>query len=48
MQEPSGAVRILDFGLATQADRDATTSIVQADPQGTIAYMAPEVLTGLP
>ncbi len=46
MQEPSGAVRILDFGLATQADRDATTSIVQADPQGTIAYMAPEVLTG--
>ena len=46
MQEPGGAVRILDFGLATQADRDATTSIVQADPQGTIAYMAPEILTG--
>lgn len=46
MQEPSGAVRILDFGLATQADRDATTSLVQADPQGTIAYMAPEILTG--
>ncbi|WMW79797.1 protein kinase [Undibacterium cyanobacteriorum] len=46
MQEPSGAIRILDFGLATQADRDATTSMVQADPQGTIAYMAPEILTG--
>lgn len=46
MQEPGGVVRILDFGLATQADRDATTSLVQADPQGTIAYMAPEVLTG--
>ncbi|MBC3872349.1 serine/threonine-protein kinase [Undibacterium flavidum] len=46
MQEPSGIVRILDFGLAIQADRDATTSLVQSDPQGTIAYMAPEVLTG--
>lgn len=46
MQEPTGAVRILDFGLASQADRDATTSVVQADPQGTIAYMAPEILTG--
>jgi serine/threonine-protein kinase len=46
MQEASGAVRILDFGLAIQADRDATTSLVQSDPQGTIAYMAPEVLTG--
>ena len=46
MQEPGGAVRILDFGLASQADRDATTSVVQADPQGTIAYMAPEILTG--
>jgi serine/threonine protein kinase/predicted Zn-dependent protease len=46
MLEPSGVVRILDFGLATQADRDATTSLVQSDPQGTIAYMAPEILTG--
>lgn len=46
MQEPSGIVRILDFGLAIQADRDATTSLVQSDPQGTIAYMAPEILTG--
>ena len=46
MQEPNGVVRILDFGLAIQADRDATTSLVQSDPQGTIAYMAPEVLTG--
>ncbi|MFZ6798603.1 protein kinase domain-containing protein [Undibacterium sp. Di24W] len=46
MQEPGGVIRILDFGLATQADRDATTSLVQSDPQGTIAYMAPELLTG--
>lgn len=46
MVEPGGVVRILDFGLATQADRDATTSLVQSDPQGTIAYMAPEILTG--
>jgi serine/threonine protein kinase/Flp pilus assembly protein TadD len=46
MQEPGGVIRILDFGLATQADRDATTSLVQSDPQGTIAYMAPEILTG--
>jgi serine/threonine protein kinase/Flp pilus assembly protein TadD len=46
MQEPGGVIRILDFGLATQSDRDATTSLVQSDPQGTIAYMAPEILTG--
>ena len=46
MQEPSGIVRILDFGLSIQAGHDVTTSIVQADPQGTIAYMAPEVFTG--
>jgi serine/threonine-protein kinase len=46
MQEPGGAVRILDFGLATQNDSEATASLVQTDPQGTIAYMAPEILTG--
>lgn len=46
MREPGGAIRILDFGLASRSGRDATTSLVQADPQGTIAYMAPEILTG--
>src|SRR5471030_2481551 len=46
MVEPSGTVRILDFGLATQDDAQATTSLQNADPQGTIAYMAPERLLG--
>ncbi len=48
MVEPSGIVRILDFGLAVQGDADATTSVLQTDPQGTIAYMAPERLLGAP
>jgi tetratricopeptide (TPR) repeat protein len=48
MLEPSGAVRILDFGLAAQGDAEATTSLLQTDPQGTIAYMAPERLLGAP
>ncbi|MET0356260.1 MAG: protein kinase, partial [Cellvibrio sp.] len=48
MQEPSGCVRILDFGLASKADAQATTSMLQQDPQGTIAYMAPERLLGAP
>jgi serine/threonine-protein kinase len=46
MLEASGRVRILDFGLASQADLDATTSMLEIDPQGTIAYMAPERLLG--
>jgi serine/threonine-protein kinase len=46
MVEPSGAVRILDFGLASQTDPQATISLAQADPQGTIAYMAPERMLG--
>ncbi|MCH8618001.1 serine/threonine-protein kinase [Undibacterium sp. TS12] len=46
MLEPDGKVRILDFGLATQADTQATTSMSQLDPQGTIAYMAPERMMG--
>ena len=46
MVEPAGTVRILDFGLATQDDAQATTSLQNADPQGTIAYMAPERLLG--
>ncbi len=48
MLEPSGVIRILDFGLASKADTQATTSMLQQDPQGTIAYMAPERLLGAP
>lgn len=48
MLEPSGSVRILDFGLATQSDQQATCSYVPEDQQGTIAYMAPERLLGSP
>jgi serine/threonine-protein kinase len=46
MVEPGGKVRILDFGLAMRYDMMATTSMAQAEPQGTIAYMAPERLLG--
>ena len=45
MQDEAGMIRILDFGLASRSD-GATTSLVQTDPQGTIAYMAPEMLAG--
>jgi serine/threonine-protein kinase len=44
--EPSGTARILDFGLASQGDPQATASLSLLDPQGTIAYMAPERLLG--
>ncbi len=48
MVEGDGSVRILDFGLAAHSDPQGTTSVAQADPQGTIAYMAPERLLGAP
>ncbi len=46
MLEAAGTIRILDFGLASMTDAQATTSMLQQDPQGTIAYMAPERLLG--
>jgi serine/threonine-protein kinase len=46
MIEPSGKVRILDFGLALRQDMLETTTVTQSAPQGTIAYMAPERLLG--
>ncbi|MEM4986089.1 protein kinase [Collimonas sp. H4R21] len=46
MIEPSGALRILDFGLAVHSDSQVTISLQQTDLQGTIAYMAPERLRG--
>ncbi len=48
MVEPSGAIRILDFGLARQVDPFATQSVIAQEPQGTVAYMAPERLQGHP
>ncbi|OBV36602.1 serine/threonine-protein kinase [Janthinobacterium psychrotolerans] len=46
MLEANGKVRILDFGLARQLDPQATQTTALCDLQGTIAYMAPERLTG--
>jgi len=54
MVEDDGRVRILDFGLALRHDALATETVSlgttastgQTDPQGTIAYMAPERLQG--
>jgi serine/threonine-protein kinase len=48
MIEPDGTVRILDFGLASRQDMLETTTLTNAEPQGTIAYMAPERLLGAP
>lgn len=46
MLDDNGRYRILDFGLALVNDTEVTTSTNQLDPQGTIAYMAPERLMG--
>lgn len=47
MLEASGKVRILDFGLARQIDRQATESVLlTSETQGTVAYLAPERLMG--
>ncbi|KGF78367.1 hypothetical protein IA69_30655 [Massilia sp. JS1662] len=54
MIDQDGRVRILDFGLALREDALATEIVSlgevaaagQTDPQGTIAYMAPERLQG--
>ncbi|MDO8032765.1 serine/threonine-protein kinase [Janthinobacterium sp. SUN128] len=46
MVEPTGQVRILDFGLALRIDSLATRSAPLAEPVGTIMYMAPERFHG--
>ncbi|GAB2869684.1 hypothetical protein GCM10027277_43690 [Pseudoduganella ginsengisoli] len=46
MMEASGRIRILDFGLARRLDPLATQDTLSAQPQGTIAYLAPERLLG--
>ncbi|WP_137939171.1 serine/threonine-protein kinase [Chitinivorax sp. B] len=46
MQEPSGTIRILDFGIARQIDPLQTQTSFTQVPLGTPAYMAPEQLLG--
>lgn len=46
MIEPSGQLRIMDFGLARKIDPLATESGDVLQTQGTIAYLAPEILNG--
>jgi tetratricopeptide (TPR) repeat protein len=48
MLDPAGRARILDLGLAFHDDAQATTSMMELEQQGTIAYMAPECLLGSP
>lgn len=46
MLDGAGNARILDFGLAVRIDADATVTGIGGEAQGTIAYMAPERLSG--
>jgi serine/threonine protein kinase/Flp pilus assembly protein TadD len=46
MVEPSGRIRILDFGLARRLDPLATQTVAAGGGEGTISYMAPERLQG--
>lgn len=46
MLEPGGKVRIMDFGLARKIDPQATESVVFDQTEGTIAYLAPELMMG--
>jgi len=46
MVDAGGRLRILDLGLAFHDDPQATSSVIQLEQQGTIAYMAPECLLG--
>ena len=46
MLDTSGALRILDFGLASRIDPDATSSTAFSPTEGTVAYLAPELLLG--
>ncbi|ATQ77457.1 hypothetical protein CR152_25350 [Massilia violaceinigra] len=46
MLDASGKVRIMDFGLARKIDPQATESIAFDQTEGTIAYLAPELMMG--
>ena len=46
MFDATGAVRILDFGLARRIDPDATEVAPVDQSPGTIAYLAPELMLG--
>ncbi|MFG2044516.1 protein kinase [Dactylosporangium sp. NPDC048998] len=49
MLEPSGAVKVLDFGLAVMRDDERYSRITRSDQRpGTVGYMAPEQIHGDP
>lgn len=48
MREPSGAMRILDFGLSRKIDPMATDMTAVQDNAATVAYTAPERLMACP